>query len=548
VASHAAESPSRIGVDVRRFPWIRRLAADYTYNFNAVRSFFSGDPADRAAWANAIANTQAHPHRRQELAAVIARQLERRESPPSALEAGRSLADPRAVAIVTGQQAGLFGGPLYTLLKALSAIKLAEQVARDHQVPVVPVFWIEAEDHDWNEVRGCTVFDESLTPHTLALPAELMLEPGPVASVRLDESIAAAADQLEQLLPPTEFRAELLADLRAAYAPGSGMADAFARWMDRVLGGYGLVVYDASDPDAKPLASEVFTKELSTPGETVKRAGEVGADLATLGYHAQVQPPGDAVALFVLDGGRQPIRHRDGEFVVGEHVYSRASLVQEAAEQPAGFSPNVLLRPIVQDTLFPTICYVAGPNELAYLGQLKNVYQHFGVPMPLMAQRASATLVDSAALKFLTRSQLPLEALQAQDEAALNALLARQIPPVVEESLKAASDAIAERMAAVIQAMPAIDPTLEGAAKTTLGRMEHDLEALRGKMIQAAKRRDETLRRQFHRTRALVFPNGHSQEREIGFVWFLNQYGPALVERLKAELPLDPGTHWVLAI
>ena len=479
---------------------------------------------------------------------MIARQLERRESPASALEAGRALADPRAVAVVTGQQAGLFGGPLYTLLKALSAIKLAEQVARDHQVPVVPVFWIEAEDHDWNEVRACTVFDESLTPHALALPTDLMLEPGPVASVRLDESIAAAADQLEQLLPPTEFRAQLLADVRAAYAPGSGMADAFARWMDRVLGGYGLVVYDASDPDAKPLASEVFTRELSTPGETVKRAGQVGADLATLGYHAQVQTADDAVALFVLDGGRQPIRQRNSEFVVGEQVYSRASLVQEAAEQPASFSPNVLLRPIVQDTLFPTICYVAGPNELAYLGQLKKVYQHFGVPMPLMAQRASATLVDSAALKFLTRSELPLEALQAQDEAALNALLARQIPPVVEESLKAASDAIAERMAAVIQAMPAIDPTLEGAAKTTLGRMEHDLEALRGKMIQAAKRRDDTLRRQFHRTRALVFPNGHAQEREIGFVWFLNQYGPALVERLKAELPVDPGTHWVISI
>jgi bacillithiol biosynthesis cysteine-adding enzyme BshC len=548
VSSPTAESRSLIGVDVRRCPWIRRLAADYTYDFNAVSSFFSGNPADRAAWALAIANAQAHPHHREELAAVIARQLERRQSPSTAIDAARSLADSGAVAIVTGQQAGLFGGPLYTLLKALSAIKLAEQVSREYQVRVVPIFWIEAEDHDWNEVRSCTVFDESLTPHALTLPAELMLEPGPVASVRLDESIAAAASQLEQVLPATEFRGPLLADLRATYAPGSGMADAFARWMDRVLGGYGLVVYDASDPDAKPLAHDVFTKELSNPGETVRLAGLVGADLATLGYHAQVQPPDDSVALFVLDGGRQPIRHRNGEFIVGEQVYSHASLVREAAEQPASFSPNVLLRPIVQDALFPTICYVAGPNELAYLGQLKKVYQHFAVPMPLMAQRASATLVDSAAIKFLTRSQLPLEALQAQDEAALNALLARQIPAVVEDSLKAASDSIAERMAAVIQAIPAVDPTLEGAAKTTLGRMEHDLDALRGKMIQAAKRRDETLRRQFHRTRALAFPNGHAQEREIGFIWFLNQYGPALVERLKAELPLDPGTHWVISI
>ena len=252
--------------------------------------------------------------------------------------------------------------------------------------------------------------------------------------------------------------------------------------------------------------------------------------------------------MFLLDGSRRPIRQQDGRLFAGDTSFEAGALQQEAGVRPARFSPGVLLRPVVQDALFPTACYVAGPNELAYLGQLRGVYEHFGIPMPLMYPRASATLLDSASLRFLTKYQLPLEALQAQDEAALNALLELQIPPAVEESFAAAARAIESQMATLIQAIPAIDPTLEGAAKSTLGRMQHDLQTLHGKMIQAAKRRDDTLRRQFMRARALAFPRGHAQERTIGFVSFLNQYGPALVDRLHEELPLDIGQHWVIAI
>jgi bacillithiol biosynthesis cysteine-adding enzyme BshC len=543
------DGPSvRIPVDVRRFPWIRRLAADYAYDFRSVAPFFSGDPADRSAWAAAIARTQAHERRREEIAAVIARQQERRGAPADARAAGMLLAERSTVAIVTGQQAGLFGGPLFTLFKALTAIKLAEQVSRDHNVPAVAVFWIDAEDHDWEEVRSCTVFDEMLTPRSVALPARPGAEPSPVATIALDQSILQALDEIDGLLPPTEFRGALMEGLRRAYAPGIGMADAFGRWMEEVLGRRGLVVYDSSDPASKPLVSQVFARELANPGQTVKLAALAGSDLTARGYHAQVHAQDDSLALFHLDGGRRAIRQQDGRFVVGDQQYAAPALVEQATSQPAGFSPNVLLRPIVQDTLFPTICYVAGPNELAYLGQLRGVYEHFGVPMPLFYPRATATILDSAALRFLTKYKLPLEALQAQDEAALNELLKTQIPPVVEESFAEAERAIDAQMARLVAAMPALDPTLEGAARSTLERMQRDLQTLHGKMIQAAKRRDETLRRQFIHARALAFPGGHAQERTIGFLSFLNQYGPALVDRLDEELPLDLGRHWIVTI
>jgi bacillithiol biosynthesis cysteine-adding enzyme BshC len=548
-ASASSDEPAvRIPVDVRRFPWIRRLAADYAYDFRAVAPFFSGDPADRAAWADAIARVQAHDRRRADIAAVIADQQTRRSAPAKALEQGRLLADRRTVAIVTGQQAGLFGGPLFTLLKAMTALKLAREIAREHGVPAVAIFWIDAEDHDWEEVRSCTVFDPSLAPRTVSLAARPGADPAPVATIALDASVEKALDDLAAALPDTEFRHAVLDGLRRAYQPGVGMAEAFGRWMEHVLGDRGLVVYDSSDPASKPLVSQVFARELSMPGQTGRLAALAGSDLTARGYHAQVHAQDDSLALFHLEGGRRSIRQQDGHFVVGDQEYPTAALVQQATERPAGFSPNVLLRPVVQDTLFPTICYVAGPNELAYLGQLRGVYGHFGVPMPLMYPRASATLVDAAAARFLNKYKMPLESLQAQDEAALNDLLKTQIPPAVEDSFVAAAKAIETEMERVIAAMPALDPTLEGAARSTLTRMQHDLQTLHNKMISAAKRRDETLRRQFVHARDLTFPSGHAQERTIGFVSFLNQYGPALIDRLDEELPLDLGRHWIVTV
>jgi bacillithiol biosynthesis cysteine-adding enzyme BshC len=549
--SELSTSGAAVSIDVRRLPGIKRLAADYAYAFGALAPFFAGDPSDRTAWADAVARTQSHPRRSRELAAVIRAQQQRRGAPPAALAAAERLSDPRTVAILTGQQAGLFGGPLFTILKALTALKLAEQVTREHGAPAVAVFWIEAEDHDWDEVRSCTVFDGEMATRTVNLPPRTG-DPLPVAAVTLDTGIADVLTELEQILPPTEFRTSLIADLRAAYAPGIGMADAFGRWIERVLGDRGLVVYDASDPAAKPLVADLFSRELSSPGQTAKLAAQAGADLVARGFHVQVQAPGDngdGVALFRIDShGRRPIQARNGGFIINDQPVAPAALAQEAAERPAAFSPSVLLRPIVQDTIFPTACYVAGPNELAYLGQLRGIYARFGVPMPLMYCRASATLVDSAAARFLAKHNFAFESLQVQDDSMLNELLRTQIPAEVDQALAAATRAIEEHMAHVIDVMPALDPPLEGAARTTLTRMQKDLETLQGKTIQAAKRRHETLRRQFVRTRALAFPNGHAQERTISFVSFLNQYGSSLVERLWQELPVGLGQHWIVTI
>lgn len=547
-ADVSAVSASSLAVDIRTFPWIRRLASDYAFDFAKVAPFFAGDPATPAAWAETIARSQAYARQPAETARVIAAQQAQRNAPAAARESAARLADPAARVIITGQQAGLFGGPLFTLLKAITTMKLAAQVSREHRVPVVPVFWIDAEDHDWPEVSGCTVLDGEFAPATVRL-ADL---PGsgslPIARLTLTDAIQTALDQLQASLPDTEFKSEVMSGLRSAYVPGRGMATSFGVWMEQVLGPHGLVVYDSSDPAAKALARNVFVKEVSQPGHTARVAAKAGEALVAKGYHAQATLADGTVSVFHLNPERAAVKIDGDRVEIGDRTLTHAQLIDESRQNPEHFSPNVLLRPLVQDTVFPTICYVAGPNELAYLGQLKDVYADFGVPMPLFYQRGSATLADSATLRFLSKYELPITALRAQDESALNQLLESQLPPTVEQALTSVASLITERMAAVGAAVPQIDPTLEGAVKSTLGKLQHEVQGLHNKVIHAAKRRDDTLRRQFQRAQALTFPQGHPQEREVGFVWFLNRYGPALVDRLMDEMPLAMGHHWVLTI
>ena len=533
---------------MRRYPGIRRLAADYSEGAEALLEFYAGHPGDPGVWRQAIGRAQGHPRDREGLCDALMRQQQHRDAPPETRAAVERLRRPDSVVVVTGQQAGLFGGPLYTLLKAITALKLAARIRQDFQVPAEAVFWIESEDHDWNEVNHCQVLDADLQPTTISLPSPTGAGEVPVAQVMLDASVSACVDRLAEILPPTEFSGGLLTTIRSAYTQGHGMSEAFGRWLESILGALGLIVYDAADPATKPLVGHVFAHEAATAGRTATLAAEAGERLVALGYHAQVVPAPGHVSMFHLDGGRQPIGFDDGRFVVGGRDMDTTALAELVSSAPAAFSPNVLLRPIVQDALFPTIAYVAGPSELAYLGQLKAVYADFGVPMPLMHPRASATLLDSAGVRFLAKHNVALEDLHARDESTLNRLFESQMPPAVEQAFQDADSTIEQRMQALVEALPALDPTLEGAARSVAGRLRHELQGLHTKIIHAAKKRDETLRRQFGRTQAQAFPGGQAQERSTGFVYFLNRYGPALIDRLMSDLPVHPGSHWILTI
>ena len=539
-------TPNGIPIDFRAIPWSSRLVNDYCHNFNQLRDFYLADPQQTDSWKTAIDARRANPIN-PKVGEIVAQQLRDRGAPDPAISNAKKLLDSKSVAIATGQQAGLFGGPLFTILKALTVIKLARQVSTDHDIPVVPIFWIDAEDHDLDEISSCQFLDANMNLSAVTIPFDEH-QGTTAAAIRLNSSISEALAQLTAELQPTEFTSEIEKALRTAYAPGTRLVEAFARWLDTLLGKYGLVTYDASDSRTKSIVKPVFAKELETLGRTSKLAAASGLAMRSKGYSAQVSPALDTTALFWIDSQRKPIRIGASGFLIDGQPVSAEHIRTEVEEKPEHFSPNVLLRPLIQDVLFPTIAYVAGPHELAYLGQLKEIYDSFGVPMPLIYPRASITIVDSPTVKFLDRNNIDFVTLQAHDDAALNALLSEQLPDEINAAVIALSQNISDQLSNIKLAVPDIDPTLEGTVKSTQGRMDKELRHLKTKIIQAAKRRHETLRRQFFRARSISFPGGSPQERSIGFIYFLNRYGEASIDRLLEQLPLAAGKHWLVKI
>ena len=536
-------------IDLRRLPWIRPLVAAYLNDFPSVSELFAGNPADPAVWSSTIARVSSAPRPRAAVAAALARQLEQRQAPVEARAAAAALAADRTVAVVTGQQAGIFGGPVYTLLKAITALQLARQVQARHSTPAVAVFWVDAEDHDWEEIRSARVLDEELALRHVRAADVDGAGTRPAGALHFDANVEHAIRDLESSLPSSEFKTDVLAAIRRRFCPGAGVATAFAGFLDDLLGRHGLVVFESSDPQVKPLVAELFKHELDNPGITGRLARGAAGVMSRLGHQPQVEPPEDGVALLYMDDqGRRPIKRRDNVFVIGDQEHRADDLRAEAAAHSERFSPSVLLRPLVQDRLFPTVCYVAGPSEIAYQAQLGGVYREFGVEPPLLYPRASATMVDSSGARFFEKSGVPLEALQPQDESALNRLLESQLPPAIEQTFEDTVRDVAARAAQLKTAIVTVDPTLSGAVDSTLDKIRDTLKTLQGKIVQASKRKDETLRRQFNKTRALTFPDGQPQERILCTTYFMNKYGPALTDRLLEVLPIDSSKHYILKV
>jgi len=412
------------------------------------------------------------------------------------------------------------------------------------------VFWVDAEDHDWEEIRTATTLDRDFTPATVSLAPLPGAGVGPVGSLTLDDRIDETIAALGELLLPSDFTPDVIAALGRRYRAGATVSAAFAGWLEDLVGHHGLVVYDAADPATKPAVADLFAEEIAASTRTCQLVRQAGALMRQLGHQPQVEPAEDAVNLFYLGAeGRRPIRLRSGHCVIGETATcSVEDLAKEAAAHPERFSPNVILRPLVQDRLFPTVCYVAGPSELAYQAQLGGVYRAFGVEAPLLYSRVSATLVDSAAARFLERHDVALEALHAQDESLLNRLLERQLPPSIERTFADAQAQMAERTRALRDAIPAIDPTLVGAVDTTFEKIKDTLAHLHTKIVHASKKKDETLRRQFVRARGLIFPGGHAQERVLNVAFFANRYGLSVADRLLEVLPTDTGRHYLVML
>ena len=525
-----------------------RLFREYVKGGAAAAPFYeAGGRWDLEAIAGRAGPACAFPRPRREVAEALVRQQLARGG-EAAAGAARRLAEPGAVAIVTGQQPGLFGGPLLVLHKALAVLDLARRLERATGRPAVPVFWVASDDHDFAEIRSLAVLDAGGGIREIRYaPAE---EPGgrPAADVVLDDSLPPLLQELEACLPATPHRARLGERLARAYRPGATMAGAFAELLSGLLGE--LVVLDASDPALRRLAAPVLRRELGEGSPSSRLAREAGARLVAAGFHQQVPVRDGFLNLFLVSGGERRALALDGNGLQVRGTERRLALDEALAaleRDPSPWSPGVLLRPLAQDFLLPTVAYVGGPAEVAYHAQLGPAYAWLGIPRPVVVPRPSLTLVEPAQARVLETEGLALPDLQQDPEAVLSRW-AREAHPEVEGAFARAREAVAAELRSLETLLGDLDPTLAAAARAAAGRSLHPLDGLREKAVRALKRRDQARAERLRRTRDALLPGGSLQERGLGWAGLLARRGEGVLDLLREAVDPWARGHQVVAL
>lgn len=514
-------------------PHTSRLFTDFLYHFDRVAGFYPSGAQSVGRAAEGAASLNYPDDRRQALVGAL--RAQNGDSPQLEL-----LARPGTVAVVTGQQVGLFGGPAYTVYKALTAARIAQDL-NALGVDAVPVFWLATEDHDFAEVSRCWVFDGQYRPVSLDVVAP---EPDhrPVGTIALDDPPVAGVRASLAEFPYGDAVCEAVA---SAYPRGGPMGGAFRRLMSELLEPYGLLFLD-------PLAHEI--RELSAPllTEAARNAGQLNAALTErnqhlegAGYHAQVHVEAETSLLFLLDEGHRIPVHRNGDgFEAAKIRISLTDLVSRAHS----LSPNALLRPVLQDYLLPTAAYVGGPAELAYLAQAEVIYSRLLGRMPVVFSRAGFTIIDARSAKLCAKYGLNLPSLYEGEDAIRSHISAKLVPPDLENLQNKATESVERWVADLESATAAFDPTLGAAAATSGRKIRHHLAKIRAKTARESLRRDARAASDAAYLAALFSPHGHLQERFYSILPFLAMHGPDLVGKLYEAIHTDCPDHHVLYV
>jgi bacillithiol biosynthesis cysteine-adding enzyme BshC len=534
------------GIPYSRVPHASKLLQDYLYHFDSVAGYYTGAPFEPASYQALAEKLRGFLPDRKPLLEILKRQNQAFGCGEATFANISRLADPGSFAVVTGQQVGLLSGPAFTLYKALTAVRLADSLS-EQGLPSVPVFWLATEDHDLEEVAQTAVLDDEYASVELSDAGERSAPRSSVGSVKLTEAITATLDRLEAALPLGAPRDELLQDLRACYQPGVGWGTAFGCLMARLFKPWGVVLVDPLDEGIHRLGAGVHAQALAQSARLRACLLERTASLVHAGYHAQVHVAEDSTLLFVnREGNRVPLDERGGKFLADGNEVSGEGLKAEATQHPQHFSANVLLRPILQDTLLPTLAYVAGPSELAYFAQAQAIYESFGRPMPVVFPRAGFTLVDRRTQRLLEKYQVSVEDVWQGEEQLRRKIAAAGLAEGWSERFDRSEKELAALLEGLRKDIETLDPTLLDTLKHAEEKMRYQLEKVRGKLSRAALERSDLLARHERSLRWFLTPGKDLQERQVSGVYFLGRAGPELLERIHAQIQVRSSDHQVL--
>jgi bacillithiol biosynthesis cysteine-adding enzyme BshC len=454
------------------------------------------------------------------------------------------LAQEGTVAVVTGQQVGFLSGPAYTVFKALTAVKLAAHL-NEQGVAAVPVFWLASEDHDFAEVDHAWVFNEESTPAKIAL-TDAVVTGGPVGDVVLN---AIPVEELREALGGLPFADEVMRRVEAAYYPGATLGGSFRKLVGEILQGLGLLFLDPLAPAIHEITAPFLRDTVDRIPELISALEARNSELGKAGYHAQVHVEKDASLLFLLGDGRRTAIRRNGSngtehFVCKDRTYSGEQLKAMATR----LSPNALLRPVMQDYLLPTVSYVAGPAEIAYMAQGQVLYQNLLGRMPVIYPRNGFTLLDSRASKLLGKYGLRLPDVLDHEEKVRSRMAAKLVPAELAERLSTLQAEFAQSLQALQGDLGRFDLTLEAAAKKSAAKVEYQLQKLSRKTAREALRRNERAVKDADYLIHSIYPHKHLQERFYSILPFLAKYGWELPEQLLGMVQLSCPDHMIRSI
>jgi bacillithiol biosynthesis cysteine-adding enzyme BshC len=523
------------------------IVVDYWEAKRQVTDLLPRHFLDRDAYRSLAGILHARTYDRSTVATVLEEQNRALGADAAALTSARRLLDPRALVVIGGQQAGLFGGPLYTLHKALTVLILARELEADLGYPVVPVFWIASDDHDLAEVARAWVTDAEGRLREVALPGHVAAAPLnrlPMSQVTLGGEVETAIDALAGSLQTTPYTADVLSTLRASWRPSSTFPAAFGEWMHRLLAGTGIVTVDPSDARLKRLGAPLFAREIGEPGIVGRAVSAQTARLAAAGYPAQIDVHEGMLTLFLHEPGRTALEVADGGLrLSGGRRFAPGELEGILQREPGRFSPNAVLRPLFQDTLFPTVAMVLGPAELAYCAQLALAYERLGVPMPVLFPRASLTLLEPRVVRLMTARGLTLGEAIALGARLRQEVSRRALPEGLAAHIGTARSSVAAAWEGLVGEIDRLDHTLRRTTELAAAYSARRFDIVEKKTARAMLRRDAELARQAAALEAALVPRGGLQERTLCPVPFAVRWGMGLAGLVSRGMDIRQPEH-----
>jgi len=531
----------------RQVPHTTRLFLDYLSHAPSVREFYPRSPSF-SEWLKPESGLVAYDDFRRTKVSEILERQNRTWGASSKTFANLDRLRRGALAAVTGQQVGLFGGPLFSIFKALTAIKLAEQ-ATSVGVDCVPVFWLATEDHDLAEVNHVALLSPEGTPERLVAETSGVAD-APVGTIQFGPEINAVIERAA----PALAGSEVMMWLMQAYRPGETLGSGFARLFARLFANWGVILLDPADHEFHRIAKPLLRAAIEKAPELDEALLARGKALEAAGYHQQVKVTAASTLLFELQNdARTVVRRRangasGGDFMVGHERLSQRQLLERIEAAPENFSPNVLLRPVVQDYLLPTLTYTGGAAEIAYFAQVAVVYEKLLGRVTPVLPRFSATLVEPKAERLLTRHQLSLPDLFHGPEKAREAIAARSLPADLQTRFSDAYASVEQSMNALRDSVGKLDSTLVKAADRARMRMWYQLNRLQRQGARAELLRNDVITCHADALCNALFPHKALQEREVAGVTFVARYGTGLLAQLYDAIHTDCHDHQVISV